>query len=452
MNFGYPGENVHLENHGVSEESFWPSFTDIMMVIVMVFLLVTVAVILNNWSLIADLKNSIQAQKIASSLAENRQEKNVTLESKLSSLEKQLVILNAKYKAEEKELSGARKQLSQKETALLSVEKHLNELTQEFDNKVILLTNTKKQLSESNQDNEEKITKIASLQASIASITTLKKELEALTIEQKNKLAEAQKNYDTLKQTLTVREKTVATLETNKKNNESQIIRLKDDITKLNASIKDKGSKISQLEQDVSNLTQEKTQLISQNTTQKNTIDEHIKTQQQLKNEELLRTKQALEAAEAEKQRIILAMNEKITESEKQRELLASKLADANQQVVDLEKWGESQLLSLQGEYDSLDAKYQKLVRPARSAKGKFVVSVTYRKRGNKKLVRIKPSPSASYHSVNQKELHKILSKLKSKYQDDLYLKIIIPDNSGLSYNEAWKFTNDLQKKYDYYQ
>jgi hypothetical protein len=32
-----------------------------------------------------------------------------------------------------------------------------------------------------------------------------------------------------------------------------------------------------------------------------------------------------------------------------------------------------------------------------------------------------------------------------------LYVKVIIPDNSGLSYNEAWRFTNDMLTRYDYY-
>jgi len=136
MHFGYPGENTHFENHGVSEESFWPSFTDIMMVIVMVFLLVTVAVILNNWSLIGDLKKSIEAQKIASSLAENRQEKNHSLESKLSSLESQLVALNEKYKEEKETLAATQDQLlknkallEEKETTLGSLEKELKTLS-----------------------------------------------------------------------------------------------------------------------------------------------------------------------------------------------------------------------------------------------------------------------------------------------------------------------------------
>jgi len=45
----------------------------------------------------------------------------------------------------------------------------------------------------------------------------------------------------------------------------------------------------------------------------------------------------------------------------------------------------------------------------------------------------------------------KALEKLKKKHKSDLYVKIIIPEKSGLSYNEAWRFTTNLQQKYDYY-
>ena len=131
MEFGYPGANTHLENHGVSEESFWPSFTDIMMVIVMVFLLVTVAVILNNWSLIADLKNSIQAQEVASSLAENRQVENNSLGSKLSQLEKQIVLLNEKYEQEKANLLTTQKTLVENQQALTDNQTKLSQTQQQ---------------------------------------------------------------------------------------------------------------------------------------------------------------------------------------------------------------------------------------------------------------------------------------------------------------------------------
>ena len=154
MNYGYPGTSTHLENHNVSEEGFWPSFTDIMMVIVMVFLLVTVAVILNNWTLISDLKTSIEAQKLASTLADNRQEKNLSLEEKLSSLENQLITLNQKFEAEKTTLAETRQQLStaqenllSKESLLTSKEDQMKTLNEKYEAEKTTLAETRQQLS-----------------------------------------------------------------------------------------------------------------------------------------------------------------------------------------------------------------------------------------------------------------------------------------------------------------
>ena len=52
---------------------------------------------------------------------------------------------------------------------------------------------------------------------------------------------------------------------------------------------------------------------------------------------------------------------------------------------------------------------------------------------------------------VTLAELHQELGALKEKYGDKLYVKIVIPDDSGLSYNEAWRFTKDILQRYDYY-
>jgi len=538
MNFGYPGENVHLENHGVSEESFWPSFTDIMMVIVMVFLLVTVAVILNNWSLIADLKNSISAQQIASSLAENRQEKNMILESRLTFLEKQLEMLNSKYEGEKKALLDTKQQLSVKETSLSSLEKKLDELSLKLENKEILLVNTKKELSKSNIINAEKVAAIASLQADIENITSQKNTLEALTANQKEKIEEALKlklallqniedgitKIAVLEKELDLRQSTIVTLQDKQKIKVSEVAQLqaildetlkeKEDLTIVNTTQKDtirrevnmskglqkelenqnlmlvasqtkekqKSDKINQLTERLrkesltladlqANLNKTKQNLVSLQSeydeaqddlknealTTKEALAELqvIKKAQLEKNKKLSSVTQALREAESEKQRIIVAMNDKIIESGKKRDQLEATLLDVKEKLTksdELKAQGHSQLLSLQGEYNTLDAKYQKLLRPARSSKGKYVVSVSYRKRGKNRQIKIKTSPNGSYKSVGKAELHKLLSSLKKKYKDDLYLKIIIPAKSGLSYNEAWKFTNELQKKYDYYQ
>ena len=34
---------------------------------------------------------------------------------------------------------------------------------------------------------------------------------------------------------------------------------------------------------------------------------------------------------------------------------------------------------------------------------------------------------------------------------DELYVKVVIPDDSGLTYNEAWDFTKTVLTDYDYY-
>lgn len=108
----------------------------------------------------------------------------------------------------------------------------------------------------------------------------------------------------------------------------------------------------------------------------------------------------------------------------------------------------QKKLLSLQGEYTSLDQKYQKLLRPARSAKGKQVVEVVYSKGG---YTLRKPGEAAA-KGVGRPALEDELAGLKAQYGSQLYVKVVIPDNSGLSYNEAWRFTNDMLSKYDYYQ
>ena len=43
------------------------------------------------------------------------------------------------------------------------------------------------------------------------------------------------------------------------------------------------------------------------------------------------------------------------------------------------------------------------------------------------------------------------LEQLKQTQGKDLYVKIIIPEDSGLTYNEAWNFMRGLLVKYDYY-
>lgn len=132
-----------------------------------------------------------------------------------------------------------------------------------------------------------------------------------------------------------------------------------------------------------------------------------------------------------------------LTAARNQEQAKNSELSRLHAQIDENDK----RLLSLQGEFTELDKKYQKLLRPARSSKNKQVVEVIYQKSGCSMR---KPGES-SYRTLDRLDLESELGALKSRYGNDLYIKIIIPTNSGLSYSEGWNFTSSILSRYDYY-
>ncbi|MCK5698013.1 MAG: hypothetical protein KAI02_07615 [Gammaproteobacteria bacterium] len=111
----------------------------------------------------------------------------------------------------------------------------------------------------------------------------------------------------------------------------------------------------------------------------------------------------------------------------------------------------EQQHDSLSDDYNILEKKYNKLIKPSRSAVGKHVVEVRYEQLLGKDIIQFRSSGEKDYQMLSKNSLYNTLALLKKKYGQSLYIKIIIPDNSGLSYNDAWTFTLDLLNKYDYY-
>ena len=175
---------------------------------------------------------------------------------------------------------------------------------------------------------------------------------------------------------------------------------------------------------------------------------------------ELLRSRAAAEAtASAASERDALLSRLEAQQSEygntlKSREqsiaMLQTELNSKNTEIAGLTSkadQSEKQLLSLQGEYTELDQKYQKLLKPARSSKGKQVVEVVYSKSG----YNIRKPGEATLRNIGRAALDAELSALKAQHGTELYVKVVIPDNSGLSYNEAWRFTSEMLAKYDYY-
>ncbi len=109
------------------------------------------------------------------------------------------------------------------------------------------------------------------------------------------------------------------------------------------------------------------------------------------------------------------------------------------------------QINTLQGEFDELKLKYTKLIRPARSLEGHYLVEVRYTKSVGRLIIEYQTTDKPGYSTVSQAVMENQLDKLLEFRKEGLYIKLIFPKKSGLSFNEAWQFTSRLQGKYDYY-
>jgi len=278
-----------------SEENFWPSFTDIMMVIVMIFLLAMVILLTRNMDLVSQLRQSLQAEKAATLEAKSTSHQNSTLNQRLQNLEKEADMMRLK----------------------------LMDLSDEHDHT------------------------LAQLAASQTSNTQLR-----------DNYAQLQQNNVVLSQT--------------NSNLERQNHALNDSILQGNS--------------------------------------DYLALQHQY---------------ETSQQDILVLRNSQQTSINK--------------------------LNTLEQDYAGLDKKYQRLIRPARSSQGRYVVQVRYKKVGDHLSIDMKAPDDADFISVSATAMHKRLASIQQKHRKDLYIKIIFPEDSGLSYTEAWTMTQSLLRLYDYY-
>lgn len=281
--------------HGSGNESFWPSFTDIMMVILMIFMIASTLLMLRNWELVRELRSTLESEREAEALALTATRTSATLEERLA---------NAQH-----EISELRIQL---------------------------LRASEQQQTASRQ------------------LRTLEDDRQGLNARLQQSARQLQLSRGRLQQ------------------KQAEVSRISDENSALDMRL-----------QEMHDL-------------------------DQVRNREL---------------------------------------ATLQQQFSD----SELVISDLQGSYDELSVKYDKLVKPARSAAGKYVVSVRYRKENGSYRLEFKELEQGDYEVLDREQLNERLSVLMDEYPGALYVKVIIPKDSGLSYSEAWGFTQDVLTRYDYY-
>jgi chromosome segregation ATPase len=309
------------------EGSFWPSFTDIMMVITMIFLMATSLLVVRNWQLVAELRESVEAEQVASQRIVSTSLENSTLEERLVNAEQSNSILRLRLLKKDEALQVSNNSLRQQKFYIEAIE----------------------------TDNERLK---ASLGASLTALAQANTEIDSV---------------KTLQQTLDI-----------------QVLTLK----------------------------------------------------QQLQSAEFEQKKLTTQLAKAKSDLVASKQSQQqsIADLMRQKQLLSQEVEAYNQQ-----------LLALKGDYETVKTKYEDLIKPARSAKGKYIVEVYYIRGAGGEVIRYKQPGNADFIDLSLAQVEKRLTKLKREKGNDLYVKIIIPTDSGLTYNEAWEFMRNLLAKYDYY-
>lgn len=154
-----------------------------------------------------------------------------------------------------------------------------------------------------------------------------------------------------------------------------------------------------------------------------------------------------LSSSREELEQKLLEMTENLSRLQRLYDVRGSAVTDLRAELVD----GELKFRSLQEEYDSLGEQYRRLIRPARSPAGKYVVDVYFARQAGKPVYRIREPGQDEPVSVSLSELETQLTALKEEYQQGLYTKVRIDDKSGIGFNEAWVFTQKMLSRYDYY-
>ncbi|MCG8426876.1 MAG: hypothetical protein MI754_05915, partial [Chromatiales bacterium] len=107
---------------GQNQESFWPSFTDIMTVIVMIFMIAMVILLLRNIELVRQLRATMEAERTALELAKTTGEEKESLALRLIQAENEISMQNLRIMRLEEEKQQSIGTLSEQSSTILSLQ------------------------------------------------------------------------------------------------------------------------------------------------------------------------------------------------------------------------------------------------------------------------------------------------------------------------------------------
>lgn len=404
-----------------TDDSVWPSFTDIMTVVVMIFLMSLVVILLRNVEL-------VKSEQESARLAQLKASENVELESAIGNLEQRIAEIQLQLQAQvlrtqqsDEELQQTKQQATQLMADIQALQLLRDKLNDEntelaaaklaLQGRIKIVEDEKASIEELNQKTQQsKLTLEDKNQQLIIQLNAIMEEKQQLA----SVLAEQQTQLTALEQEKQSIALQVQNLEQEKSSVESQAQQAKTDFDALKAVY-------SLLQKD------------------NRTLFDRITDAEKMITELEDNLSQASQTIEQKQQQLLVAETEIQTKTEE----IQSKTEEIQSKT--------EELIETQAQFTELEEKYLKLVGPARSELDKYVVAVRYRFVGNQAVIDIANPASTPYVRVNESQMHRILSELKQQKGKDLYTRVVIPSDSGLSYDQAWKFTQGILTQYDYY-
>lgn len=392
---------------GQTEEGFWPSFTDIMTVIVMIFMLAMVILLIRNMELVQQLRSTVQAQQKAAEFAQIMGQEKDSVSDKLSRAYQQMKQLQTR-------VASLEAQREEQEAAISSQRHQITRHTRELD--TLNIQNT-----QMNRENADLAQRLRSSQTDLDSL----KDRELTLLQDVRNLAQQNRLTDT---ELADTRRTLA--------------ELRQAHEQLDLNRNELAARSETLDRE---LAESRSQLISSKNRLAVSLQEQQRTLQELQEQRQDYANLRLDHAQSLEQSDL---------SQREAEQLRTRLAVQEQALTNalaaLEA-SDTDLNELRQNYGNLQLEYADLVKPARSREGRYLVEVQITKRTGKERIRLRSSRSGEYQRVSRDQLDARLSLLKQQHKEGLYIRVVIPEDSGLSYNEAWGFTTQLHSAYDYY-
>jgi chromosome segregation ATPase len=463
MSAGNNFVDLRVANAGIAgetEDSVWPAFTDIMTVVLMIFLMSLVAFLIRNTQLLDELQTTLIEKDQISEQADLSAELNSALKTQLALVRERILSLESSLQS----VTGAKDQLQQ------SLEQR-EQAVRDLETEIALLTRLRDQLSNSNSDlfNQLDLNRLALAQTeqslserdeALAStgqqLTQTQEKLGESTRQgslSEEQLAASRASLQQTRITLSATELALAEVEAEFSENKNT---LNEKISLLLAAkagliiAKEKGdqsltdSEAARLELNRQVIAlSEQLRLVRDNLDSQNTKNEALDSQ--LEDQKLIL--EGLSLSKEELQQKLQEMVANLNQLQELYDLRGSVVDDLQAQLLG----DEQRYKSLQEEFDSLDDQYRKLIRPARSTAGKYVVSVYFSKQDGQAVYRISEPGQDAPDTLTLAELESRLTVLKEQYMQQLYTKVRIDDSSGVEFNEAWRFTQKMLADYDYY-